>query len=296
MGLTSAMASVGDCAMERRGVGERQRAPRRFAEEGLVFPRPPRGRGGEENRPMGGGGRARTHVLSFTAWRWLSCARRIRGTTQSRSPGRSRGVRTGAGGLSGARAGVGGGGAVAQLFDGWRRSAVRSAGRYEYDRPVVVASRPRRRVPLLSLVSSSTPLPSSPPTGRDVPAMGPKRRRPGAPAPAPPPGPYRSKYDDGSLPPMPPPRSPPARPRPTASPPTRVRSRRRFTASPSAPCASSARAVRAPARAWTSAPSPRGSRTGPTPRASSPCWEGPRRAPSSPIATSSPRTRWATSR
>ena len=144
--------------------------------------------------------------------------------------------------------------------------------------------------------SSSTPLPSSPPTGRDVPAMGPKRRRPGAPAPAPPPGPYRSKYDAGSLPPMPPPPFPPARPRPTASPPTRVRSRRRFAASPSAPCASSARAVRAPARAWTSAPSPRGSRTGPTPRASSPCWEGPRRAPSSPIATSSPRTRWATSR
>ena len=165
LGLTSAMASVGDCAMERRGVGERQRAPRRFAEEGLVFPRPPRGRGGEENRPMGGGGRARTHVLSFTAWRWLSCARRIRGTTQSRSPGRSRGVRTGAGGLSGARAGVGGGGAVAQLFDGWRRSAVRSAGRrYEYDRPVVVASRPRR--PLPCLIINTTPLVAPHRTGR----------------------------------------------------------------------------------------------------------------------------------
>ena len=181
MGLTSAMASVGDCAMERRGVGERQRAPRRFAEEGLVFPRPPRGRGGEENRPMGGGGRARTHVLSFTAWRWLSCARRIRGTTQSRSPGRSRGVRTGAGGLSGARAGVGGGGAVAQLFDGWRRSAVRSAGRYEYDRQLLL--------PLVLVAHHHQHHSSSPPTGRDVPAMGPKRRRPGAPAPAPRPAP-----------------------------------------------------------------------------------------------------------
>lgn len=44
--------------------------------------------------------------------------------------------------------------------------------------------------------------------------MGPKRRRPGAPAPAPPPGPYRSKYDDGSLPPMPPPPFPPGAPPP----------------------------------------------------------------------------------